>query len=67
MLAIILLAIEKYKNLLYRFSNNSTPKSKPKYTRDRTAALKITEVRKIYRTEISMAERSILITLGKQR
>ncbi len=35
-----------------------SPKSKPKYIRDRLAALKITDVRKIYRSEISAAERS---------
>jgi hypothetical protein len=60
MLAIILLAIEKYKNLLYRFSNNSkTTQIHP----HRLAALKNKDVRKTYCTEISgvsLAERLIV-------
>ena len=36
-----------------------SPKAKPKYTRDQLEALKITDVRKIYRSEIAVAERSL--------
>ena len=36
-----------------------SPKAKLKYTRDQLEALKITDVRKIYRSEIAVAERSL--------
>ena len=34
-------------------------KPKPKYTREQLEALKITDVRKIYRSEIAVAARSL--------
>ena len=40
-------------------ASKRSPKSKLKYTRDQLKALKITDVRKIYRSEIAVAERSL--------
>ena len=40
-------------------ASKRSPKAKPKYTRDQLEALKITDVRKIYRSEIAVAARSL--------
>ena len=40
-------------------ASKRSPKAKLKYTRDQLEALKITDVRKIYRSEIAVAERSL--------
>ena len=40
-------------------ASTRSPKAKLKYTRDQLEALKITDVRKIYRSEIAVAERSL--------
>ena len=40
-------------------ASTRSPKSKLKYTRDQLEALKITDVRKIYRSEIAVAARSL--------